>query len=1039
MAYTEFTGELDGAAKGGYVPFNGALDEPKGFIDRASDELSSLRDSFFTGVDNVRASIKTVNTGGLANRMQGVAQRLEELEAKGQGDSISARQMRNELKSVQEKLPRTIGDMTEAQGDAQRGAQMTTRPAVAKLNEAKTFGDAWSAFKEAPYDVIAGVTATSLPAMLPGLVAAAAMGPGAGAVTMGANSAIVEAGSSLADFARDKGVNMTDPKAVEAFFTNRENLAQAMAFAGKRAGIIGTVDAVSGGIAAKTLAPPMKSVIGRQTVNLPAQMGVQAGLGGVGEAGAQIATKGKIDQPGQVLAEVVGGFGTAPLEVAAFSGDVRQALAKKGVAPAEPVTTNGTEAVDNIARILAPTPKADPVPEILNAPDVDAAINAATAALASQASATEALNRIDSSREMEAAWNAYDAALSKSLSMLDDIRDGKPGAEEAYDRFEREVKGPARLAYDKLFGGAAEPQQSPDKATQQEGNSSVDSAVVAKSTAVANDPAALLDRQMLGGDPLQPILQARTEREAVADGIQAEAEARKAAEMESIPGLASEQNTVQAALERAASLEAPTALQLALQKANVAPAPAVEAAPAQPAAPALARVVERTEGMIALPQKLAEQRAAANPQMEVVRFANIDRATGQPNGKFAYTVIPKAADVSAPVLAAGMGADSASGRAVVGRGDGNQPSSSAVPLATWVGRRGDGYVTREDASMALPSRQRVEPDLSWKIEQMPTGKFRLAGYASGVVKSGDATLATSSTAPGVGANPTPGNAPVDGQQGADAATVVDGAGSARAVPAATQAATPAVERFGVGRESDGSPPLERPAPPTDSPIQPTVTQTPPTSGVSDGVTLNAFGVPEGYRPGPKKTVTVADLTVGDWISFDGNTAQVKAVAPSDKPGHVRLTWEGGRLGGALDMNTEDYPATAKVERKELIKLNAERTEASAQNAGAQTEATAKVESDSTQSVESELPTILPYGEMSPEQQADYDESQGIKPGVREKNAAALEKIETQTTETRKQIAEIGPKGAQTEARNEALIDLRKRASVLKSLRLCLGA
>jgi hypothetical protein len=52
------------------------------------------------------------------------------------------------------------------------------------------------------------------------------------------------------------------------------------------------------------------------------------------------------------------------------------------------------------------------------------------------------------------------------------------------------------------------------------------------------------------------------------------------------------------------------------------------------------------------------------------------------------------------------------------------------PSATWFGRRGDGYLTQGDAMMAIPSRQRIAPELNWQVEAMPTGKFRLAGYAS---------------------------------------------------------------------------------------------------------------------------------------------------------------------------------------------------------------------------------------------------------------------------------------------------------------------
>lgn len=61
--------------------------------------------------------------------------------------------------------------------------------------------------------------------------------------------------------------------------------------------------------------------------------------------------------------------------------------------------------------------------------------------------------------------------------------------------------------------------------------------------------------------------------------------------------------------------------------------------------------------------------------------------------------------------------------------EGRQESPTTEPVKTWFGRRGDGYLTAGDASMALPTRQRIAPDLNWTVEQMPDGKFRLAGYA----------------------------------------------------------------------------------------------------------------------------------------------------------------------------------------------------------------------------------------------------------------------------------------------------------------------
>ena len=69
------------------------------------------------------------------------------------------------------------------------------------------------------------------------------------------------------------------------------------------------------------------------------------------------------------------------------------------------------------------------------------------------------------------------------------------------------------------------------------------------------------------------------------------------------------------------------------------------------------------------------------------------------------------------------------------------------PAEQWFGRKGDGYATEADATQALPGRQRMFPTLDWKIEQMPSGKFRLAGYDQNVQAQ---TEAGASTATGRG-------------------------------------------------------------------------------------------------------------------------------------------------------------------------------------------------------------------------------------------------------------------------------------------------
>jgi hypothetical protein len=75
-----------------------------------------------------------------------------------------------------------------------------------------------------------------------------------------------------------------------------------------------------------------------------------------------------------------------------------------------------------------------------------------------------------------------------------------------------------------------------------------------------------------------------------------------------------------------------------------------------------------------------------------------------------------------------------------------QPSTE--PVQQWFGRKGDGYTTEADAAQALPGRQRMAPALNWKIEQMPSGKFRLAGYGQETTNGTQAPQAVQGQAQG---------------------------------------------------------------------------------------------------------------------------------------------------------------------------------------------------------------------------------------------------------------------------------------------------
>lgn len=414
--------------------------------------------------------------------------------------------------------------------------------------------------------------------------------------------------------------------------------------------------------------------------------------------------------------------------------------------------------------------------------------------------------------------------------------------------------------------------------------------------APANDPEALLNRP--AGDPLAPMLEDRRIRNDAQEQIAREEEARKQSELDAIPQQAAEQNTVQAALERAGTLETPTAMELALQRAKAAPAPAIEAAPVE-SAPALPRVVERTPEMVALPQKLAEQRAAANPSLEVVRIQN-------KSGKFAFTIIPKAADVSAsvgdaravPVGVDGRSADLAGGESAggltpepAGRGisgsagtavDGGgatvsvaNGSGESAPVATWFGRRGDGYLTEGDAMMAIPSRQRVQPELSWKVEQLPTGNFRLAGYEGAGVKSQDG--ANGKLPSGNQAAPIAGSRDAIAGRGLESTGPVVGEDGVRPVPAPEPQPErrPGLQGVGEGDTGEGAGSAGQPAagapPVPESAAQ--VTQTPPTSGVSTSA--------------PEKAETISALpTERERIQAMRQRAAEKRAAQSTSPAEL---------------------------------------------------------------------------------------------------------------------------------------------------------
>lgn len=215
-------------------------------------------------------------------------------------------------------------------------------------------------------------------------------------------------------------------------------------------------------------------------------------------------------------------------------------------------------------------------------------------------------------------------------------------------------------------------------------------------------------------------------------------------------------------------------------------------------------------------------------------------------------------------------------------GEAGQPAAGVAPAEIWTGRRGDGYTTEADAAQALPGRQRKYPDLTWSVEQMPGGKFRLAGYSQ------ETTLGTQTDQAAQGqAQGTQAQAP--------------GAAAAQAGAAATQVELSDSERAGLK--------LALPAPaPTFAAVQEQLAK-------RRGVTVEAVPVAE-LNDSQRLASTVARL-LGNTLTVVRATSGDTTAVPN---GFIN------RLGGKhifVDSKADDAPVSIAL-HEGLHSLPAER-------------------------------------------------------------------------------------------------------------------
>jgi hypothetical protein len=160
------------------------------------------------------------------------------------------------------------------------------------------------------------------PVLAAGAAVTAATG-GTGAPAVIAAAATIAAGSfgteyyaTIEGMLAEEGVDLQDTKQIEAKLADEDFMGRAREKAVKRGIPIAAFDALSVGLAGKILGVGRqasraakeagKGMRGRRLAGAVGELGVQSGLGAAGEAGAQLASEGRITSAGEIVSEAVG-------------------------------------------------------------------------------------------------------------------------------------------------------------------------------------------------------------------------------------------------------------------------------------------------------------------------------------------------------------------------------------------------------------------------------------------------------------------------------------------------------------------------------------------------------------------------------------------------------------------------------------------------------------------------------------------------------------------------------------------------------------
>ena len=307
--------------------------------------LAGLQKGFFANVGRNNAAI--LNVMDLIDRGEYVVP---------EKDVIGYQEMNPEQRAAyKDTFLRALGSNIEAYQEYQKEQQKYVRNVTAdefiKLADQDDYAGAWKAFKSDPLGIIQQLSVESLPNVLPAMAGGAAGialrgGLSSAAIGFGTGTFPVEFMASIAESLAESGVDLKDPKAIEAMLRDQRFIDEA----GKRAVTRGQVISASGAASTAMMSPLVAG-------NIFKNIGIAAGnltKGLVGEGGgeaAAMAATGEEIKVGQVLAEMIGA-GPQTVASTAYS-TIAESRKPDEVAP-EPKVEPTVEETAPVAETTAP-------------------------------------------------------------------------------------------------------------------------------------------------------------------------------------------------------------------------------------------------------------------------------------------------------------------------------------------------------------------------------------------------------------------------------------------------------------------------------------------------------------------------------------------------------------------------------------------------------------------------------------------------------------------------------------------------------------